>query len=707
MEDIYRLHLSVTGLFAYRTRIDYKNPGQSEWKRSGNLANVSLGISRDVYLKDVSGLQEGATVRFVMDIRCGKTLIAPQQFIYKKDSDCYASYNGAGVDRSNPKGFFKGRIPIIAHEIDFKGRISTADYKGEASALYLKVSGGYAYDAKIQYREKSNTAWTTTKKLVNVTAGLPEIIYISDIKDIKPDYQFRFVMDIVDPFSSRNENIIANEYFTYKSDTTSVARYDCKGTTQNWDIIFNGIKVYPPTDFIYEFDKEKEKLEKMVQEKAIEIAKERICESAKDLISEKKGIERKKYIEEAIKVVINEATEEAKKIVKEEEFRNFSIYTPENISLPANGRVRIKNHSLADVMKFKNDGHITSIFAENKNSETTRITTLASGPKDKGIGHIWFIDNGYECNEEEVILHGDLAKEQTTDFKEKDSNIIYISWNDKAMGKGTPILESFTVNGKLDFLLDAAKFFSDNNGHSYHTSVDCPQRPFGYCDLYDDVFNYATTMDREKFEFTSSGKLYIFWTWKGYYLNLGAGAEMGFYEYKDTYTLDELMGVIMTKVDETFEEKTILNPLDTPFSKDIAKAAVTEIVSKVTDKKKNFVYDFYISEKGKTPTFPMKLTLKGKGNLPEIIDSYVPEMNQWWITSFVPKLQGINPKDLTPEYKVFIEKNNPVHMQIFEDFKAACKEHIEKKDSIYNWSSWTFTEGEKNGKKYYILTHTF
>lgn len=693
MDDIYRLHLSVTGPFAYRTKIDYKNPGQNEWKRSGNLANVSLGISRDVYLKDVSGLQEGAIIRFVMDIRCGKTFVASENFIYKKDSDYYASYNGAGVNYSNPKGVFKGLFPTIVYEAIFKGRISTADYKGEASALFLKVSGGYAYDAKIQYREKSNTAWTTTKNLVNVTLGLPEIIYISDIKDIKPGYQFRFVMDIVDPFSSRNENITANEYFTYKSDTTSIAKYDCKGTTQNWNIRFNGIDVYPPANFVFDLKKHEEKIEKMIKEKTEDFAKE---------IAREKGIAK----EEAIK----EAEEEAKKIATEEKFRNFSIFSENEIGLAAGTCVRIENHSLADVMKFKNDGHITSIFSENKNKET-RITTLASGPKDEGIGHIWFIDKEYECNEEEVILHGDLAEEQTTDFKDKDSNIIYISWNDKLMGGDHPLLTKSTSDGTLKNLLNDCGFShthdKENNRYFYHAKVNCPQRPFGYCDLYDEVFNYATTMDREKFEFTSGGKRYIFWTWKGYYLNLGAGAEMGFYEFIETRSQETMIKKIMEGVDNmTFFPLFVL-----PFTKVAAVETITKILSKVTDKKKDSKYDYYESvnsDKEKTPMFCMKLTLDGKGNLPQPIYTYDPQnVKQWWITSFVPHLQGVNPKDLAPTYEVYIDKNDPEHMQIFEDFKKACEDHITKRDSIYDWSSWSFKEGEDDKKGYYILTHTF
>ena len=681
MNDIYRLHLSVTSRFVYHTKIKFKNPGQNDWKTSGNLADVSAGIPQDVYLKDVPGLQEGATVQFVMDIMWGKTFVAREEFTYKKDSVYYASYNGARVNYSNPKGVFKGRTPMIVYEAIYKGRFSTTNYKGEASALFLKASGLYAYDAKIQYREKSNNAWTTTKELVNVSLAFPKTVYISDIKDIKPGYQFRFVMDIVDPFSSRNENITANEYFTYISDTTSIAQYDCKGTTQNWDIRFNGIKDYPSANFVFDFEKHEEKIKKMIKEKTEDLAKE---------IAKEKGI--------AIKDAKKEAEVEAKKLATEEKFRNFSIHSESETGLAAGFCVRIKNCNLADVMKFKNDGRITSISAKNENKQT-QITTYASGPKDEGTGHIWFIDKYYKCNEEDVNLHGDLAKEQTTNFTD---NIIYISWNDKFMG-GNPLLRSGTVNGDLKKIFEPFGFFCVGNkekeGLAYHVMNECPQRPFGYCDLYDEVFNYATTMDREKFEFTSGGKRYIFWTWKGYYLNLGAGAEMGFYEFIETRSQETMIKKIMEGVDNM----TFFPLFALPFTKEAAVDTITKILSKITDKKKTSEYDYFESIKDKTPTFPMTLSLKGNGRLPKIIDTYDPIPDQWWITSFVPYLQGVNPIDLTAEYIVHFKKNNPEHMQIFDDFKVACEDHITKGDSIYDWSSWTFEED----KDKYILTHTF
>jgi len=47
--------------------------------------------------------------------------------------------------------------------------------------------------------------------------------------------------------------------------------------------------------------------------------------------------------------------------------------------------------------------------------------------------------------------------------------------------------------------------------------------------LYDVVFDYATDMKSAKFDFTANDREFILWAWKGDYLNLGAGAELGIY----------------------------------------------------------------------------------------------------------------------------------------------------------------------------------
>ena len=63
----------------------------------------------------------------------------------------------------------------------------------------------------------------------------------------------------------------------------------------------------------------------------------------------------------------------------------------------------------------------------------------------------------------------------------------------------------------------------------YSALFICPQMFFGYTDLYDVVFDFATDMESDKFEFSYRGTEYVFWIWKGDYLNLGAGAEIGLY----------------------------------------------------------------------------------------------------------------------------------------------------------------------------------
>lgn len=63
----------------------------------------------------------------------------------------------------------------------------------------------------------------------------------------------------------------------------------------------------------------------------------------------------------------------------------------------------------------------------------------------------------------------------------------------------------------------------------YHAKFDCWQQYFGYNDLYDIMFAIGTDMDKKKFPFKSGNKDLIFWLWKGDYINLGAGTEMGIY----------------------------------------------------------------------------------------------------------------------------------------------------------------------------------
>lgn len=68
----------------------------------------------------------------------------------------------------------------------------------------------------------------------------------------------------------------------------------------------------------------------------------------------------------------------------------------------------------------------------------------------------------------------------------------------------------------------------------YHARQEWSLQSFeysGYNDFYDTVFHYATSMNKAKFQFSDDdGNDYNLWAWKGDYLNLGAGAEMGIYK---------------------------------------------------------------------------------------------------------------------------------------------------------------------------------
>jgi len=91
-----------------------------------------------------------------------------------------------------------------------------------------------------------------------------------------------------------------------------------------------------------------------------------------------------------------------------------------------------------------------------------------------------------------------------------------------------PIIVKITQKGKFKSLFNLADFYRDDKG-IYHTRSDCWQKYFGYNDLYDLAFYMGTDMKRNRYEFSHNGKDWVLWAWKGDYLNLGAGAELGIY----------------------------------------------------------------------------------------------------------------------------------------------------------------------------------
>jgi peptidoglycan hydrolase-like protein with peptidoglycan-binding domain len=191
----------------------------------------------------------------------------------------------------------------------------------------------------------------------------------------------------------------------------------------------------------------------------------------------------------------------------------------------------------------------------------------------------------------------------------------------------------------------AAGFVRDRNG-VYHTRPDCWQQVGGYNDFYDTVFDYATSMAKAKFPFTSSdGTEYILWAWKGNYLNLGAGAEMGIYS----------------------NNSGILGQVD--------------VTSPNTD---HWLVDTSLA-------MPMTMTLKYKG---ETIISYDPSKDKdypydkvWWINGFNPYYQGKLSSDLTAIYTITFNTQG-----MYNDF------YNKYGQGEYKDSRWTFEPTTLTGR---------
>ena len=87
-----------------------------------------------------------------------------------------------------------------------------------------------------------------------------------------------------------------------------------------------------------------------------------------------------------------------------------------------------------------------------------------------------------------------------------------------------------TKEGWLDGAINAFGFRRDPVTGCFHANQNCWQQIFGYYAIYDVAFDIATQMETAQYEFTSGGIDYVVWIWKGDYLNLGLGAELGLYK---------------------------------------------------------------------------------------------------------------------------------------------------------------------------------
>lgn len=160
------------------------------------------------------------------------------------------------------------------------------------------------------------------------------------------------------------------------------------------------------------------------------------------------------------------------------------------------------------------------------------------------------------------------------------------------------------------FWFDVAGFARDKKGN-WHARQDRWQQFMGYAEVYDVIFDLGTSMDADNWEFEYEEENYILWAWKGDYLNLGAGAELGIYRQSDGPLKDA--GI-------WFVDPSLALPMSMSLSD-----ATGEIAS------------------------------------------YAPDEPQWWITSFNPNVQDPSAASLSATFTVDFSGNEGM----FEAFRDA------------------------------------
>jgi RHS repeat-associated protein len=87
-----------------------------------------------------------------------------------------------------------------------------------------------------------------------------------------------------------------------------------------------------------------------------------------------------------------------------------------------------------------------------------------------------------------------------------------------------------TQNSKSGFQQVMNQGFDRDKKGNFHTKPDSPQLMGGYNEIYDAIFvAFTNVAPPVKSTFEYEGNSYVLWAWKGDYINMGSGAEIGFY----------------------------------------------------------------------------------------------------------------------------------------------------------------------------------
>ena len=254
--------------------------------------------------------------------------------------------------------------------------------------------------------------------------------------------------------------------------------------------------------------------------------------------------------------------------------------------------------------------------------------------KSKSISNITqnkTVQSIYNVLKGSVKLPFEFGKNVYENFNKNDN----MEWNDKLMYafKKTSLFKSFvkiTQSGAMQSVFDFAGFDRDEKG-VYHAQQNALQIYGGYNNLYDIVFDLATSMDAKKFPFKAGDEEYIVWLWKGDYLNLGAGAETGVYSGGEPHWI----------ADESL-------------------------------------------------AMPMTLSLQDKqGNK---IFEYKPNENTWWCTGFNPQVQDAQATNLIAIGSIDFSGKKELWDSFYKKYRKYQKEvkwtfDTEKKIAYFKWES--------------------
>ena len=100
-------------------------------------------------------------------------------------------------------------------------------------------------------------------------------------------------------------------------------------------------------------------------------------------------------------------------------------------------------------------------------------------------------------------------------------------WNQVCTVYANEIKSILTTFGSVTL-----QFYKDELGVAFHSRYTQPQRGFGFANIYDFFFDFGTGGNIDVIKsmpFYSNGDSFIFWAWRGDYLNLGTGGEVGLY----------------------------------------------------------------------------------------------------------------------------------------------------------------------------------